>query len=116
MHFEEFKHPGHPQNVKVSKPKTTEKKKPKRSNSLVLATSSENIDETKKETKDEEPLTLAYRKLLQIYLAKHTLSAEDKRILRAFRRENNITNEVHNQLVLTLGWTLDEFEDGEKVL
>jgi hypothetical protein len=51
-----------------------------------------------------------------MFLSKNKISADDKRLLRKFRRENNITDEEHTALLTNFHWTEDEYEDGEKVI
>lgn len=66
----------------------------------------------------------------------HQISVEEKRLLRTFRKENNIDDAIHERCALSsilckrilffplisfcaviqqYGWTEDEYEDGEKV-
>lgn len=42
------------------------------------------------------------------------VTVEDKKKLREFRKEKDINTEDHNRALIRVGWTRDEFEDGEK--
>lgn len=54
--------------------------------------------------------------ILKLFLSKNKISAEDKRTLRNHRKENNISNEEHFAILSQMGWTEEEYDDGEKVL
>lgn len=57
-----------------------------------------------------------YRSILSFALSKNKISADDKRSLRKYRRDHNITDEQHFHALKLLGWTEDEYDDGEKVI
>ncbi len=59
-----------------------------------------------------------YRKILMSSsIAKsHKISADEKKFLRQYRRDNNVSNEEHEAVLKEFRWTVDEYEDGERVI
>jgi len=53
--------------------------------------------------------------VLRSALAGAKISRDQKRLLRQFRRDNHVSDDEHNKLLMQFGWTVDEYEDGEKM-
>jgi len=56
----------------------------------------------------------AYRTIVKLAVADGTVNPDEKRMLRGYRKEHNITEEQHVSVLKELGWTEDEYDDGEK--
>jgi hypothetical protein len=52
--------------------------------------------------------------LLKTFLGKAKVSVEEKRVIREFRRSHDIADSEHSMLIGQLGWSEDEYEDGER--
>jgi hypothetical protein len=58
----------------------------------------------------------SYTSILQLTLAKNKISADEKRLLRQYRKKHNISDADHFKLLKQFGWTEDEYDDGVKVI
>jgi len=117
QHFKEFKHP---HVDKYGKPKAPQNEKKKKKETSPSPNSSPKISPKvaiipDKPLKGELTKDLElYKTILRLYTTKNTISADDKRLLRKHRTEHNISNEDHFLILKLLGWTEEEWEDGEK--
>lgn len=106
-HFKQFRHP-----VAVSPPKPKPASKSKEEIPLP-STSSSSAPTTIINSSDQRLSN--YLGILQFVLSKNKINADEKRLFRKHRKDNNITDQEHNALLKKLGWTEEEYEDGEKV-
>eukprot|EP00698_Gefionella_okellyi_P018097 TRINITY_DN539_c0_g1_i1.p1 TRINITY_DN539_c0_g1~~TRINITY_DN539_c0_g1_i1.p1 ORF type:complete len:446 (+),score=84.14 TRINITY_DN539_c0_g1_i1:81-1340(+) len=56
----------------------------------------------------------AYRTIVKLALSDGIVKADEKRMLRGYRKEHNITDDQHLEVLKQLGWTEDEYDDGER--
>jgi len=56
----------------------------------------------------------AYKLLLRTVVAKPKISVDEKRLMREYRKGNNISEEDHYKLLSFFGWSHEEYDDGEK--
>ncbi|KAH3756864.1 guanylate-binding protein [Pelomyxa schiedti] len=56
----------------------------------------------------------SYKLLLKGILCKTKVSADEKRVLRSYRKNAGLDDKYHNMLLGQFGWTEDEYEDGER--
>lgn len=61
-----------------------------------------------------DPSVENYKNVLKICLSKNKVSVDEKRMLRTFRRDHDVSDQDHFRLLLQFGWSADEFEDGLK--
>lgn len=124
-HFKQFKHPSdHPMAVKKQKSKSSisnsQSSNSQSSQSVVASAPVPKMDDspaknnTSSASSSDKIKIDSYKGILLCALAKHKITADDKRLLRTYRKQNNINDDEHNALLKKLGWTADEYEDGEK--
>jgi hypothetical protein len=68
----------------------------------------------KKNASSADPEVETYKNVLRCALAKNKVSVDEKRMLRTYRRNNNVSDQDHFRLLMQFGWSADEFEDGQK--
>lgn len=56
----------------------------------------------------------SYKSILHVILSKQKISADEKKLMRQYRRKHNIQDSEHTKLIKLFGWTEDEYEDGAK--
>jgi len=125
LHFKEFSHlkPKKPSTGSITPVIETElvtAKKEKKKDKII---DSDDEDSSKKkdkkdDIKDDKKLKKElenYKIVLRSALSGTKISRDQKRLLRQFRRDNHISDEEQNKLLMQFGWTVDEYEDGEKM-
>jgi len=126
QHFKEYRHPkvgdadSGPKTPQISPSKSDFSEH--NNNNNVKAHSDNNISKKdsdyspppKAHGHSNSPSLDAYRGILEFALSKHKISADDKRSLREYRRKNGISDQDHFHALKQLGWTEDEYDDGEK--
>lgn len=101
-------------NEKVNKSPEEVKKKNNSNNAppkLLKQPSTGITDEEKERAKQLE----IYKTMVRLFTSKGKISADEKRHLRTYRSEHSISADDHFKILLQLGWSEDEYDDGEKV-
>jgi len=101
QHFLDYRHPSREKDTDA-KPKQQPKQNP--------------VPAQPDQDQLHQAVVIGYNNLVKAILAgKQRITTEEKRMLRLFRTENQITKQEHQRAVEASGWTTDEFEDGEKL-
>eukprot|EP01116_Phalansterium_solitarium_P023608 TRINITY_DN836_c0_g2_i2.p1 TRINITY_DN836_c0_g2~~TRINITY_DN836_c0_g2_i2.p1 ORF type:complete len:440 (-),score=152.75 TRINITY_DN836_c0_g2_i2:1070-2389(-) len=117
-HFKTFRHPsGHPGNAVGGK--RTDKQQQQPAASLASSVAAVSVTAAAPASGPgvgaaSAASSSAYGSVLQLLLAKGRLSADDKRLAREFRKSHAVSDEEHRALLQRLGWSEDEYDDGEK--
>lgn len=69
------------------------------------------VDFTNKQTSDKAE---HYYQIMATVLVDDYVAPSEKKLIREYRQQNDISDAVHQEVLAKFGWTLDEFEDGSK--